>query len=215
MPVVASDDVADTVAHVLDDMDYVDGLDAAERFNAIASDAKSTSKAAKKEQSVAAKQSSGASKTQNKPVNTVEASGYKQVGNEAPKQFHVERQVSSGKEACDMMVDLLTQMGFVNNKKDAKKVVDELVSSPDDMQRVTDRIEDLVDGKEPTIDDAAQRFVNMLDDSGMVRDRDAAEALVGAMRDAEQDIDEVFRNFSEKTNSKEGKKALKSDKTSA
>ncbi|KAF4686273.1 hypothetical protein FOZ60_005467 [Perkinsus olseni] len=236
--------VADTLARFLDDMDYMDTLDAADDFvdglvaadsdlNAIldclqarddATSRKAVSSSAPKQIGASEKKSpkevqQSATKAPKEPsAGEVEASGYEQVGDKAPKQFHVERQVSSPKEASDMMVDLLTKMGFVNNKKAAKDLVGRLVSSPDDLQRVADHIDDLVEGREPAttpaLDDTAKQFIDMLDDSGMVQDRNAAEDLVGVLKDAEQDVDKVFNNFLDRTTSNQQQKAIQQSKKS-
>ncbi|KAF4664749.1 hypothetical protein FOL47_004984 [Perkinsus chesapeaki] len=228
-------DVADTLAQLLDDMDFMDSLDAAEQFvdGLVAADsdldailshlqgddgaaqrkvvpaAPAKSIAAPEKKSTKAVQKAAKPSKQPSTTGEIEASGYEQVGDKAPKQFHIERQVSSPKEASDMMVDLLSKMGFVDSKKDAQDLVANLTSSPDDLQRVADHIEDLVEGREPAVmDDTARQFIDMLNDTGMVQDKDAAEDLVGALVDAEQDVDKVFNNFLERTNSKQQQKAI-------
>ncbi|KAF4683451.1 hypothetical protein FOZ60_009112, partial [Perkinsus olseni] len=223
-------DVADTLARFLDDMDYMDTLDAADDFvdglvaadsdlNAIldclqarddASSRKTVPSSAPSKQIGASEkkspkgvQQSATKAPKESSTGEIEASGCEQVGDKAPKQFHVERQVSSPKEASDMMVDLLTKMGFVNNKKAAEDLVGRLVSSPDDLQRVADHIDHLVEGREPAttpaLDDTAKQFIDMLDDSGM---------------DAEQDVDKVFNNFLDRTTSNQQQKAIQQSKKS-
>lgn len=229
--------VASTLAQVLDDMDYMDSLDAAEQFveslmaansdldvildrlqnddvensreDAVpsATPAKKIGASEKKPVAKSIQQTAKAPVTTNK----IEASGYQKVGDEAPKQFHVERQVSSPEEASDMMVDLLTKMGFVDNKEAAEDLVGSLINSPDDLQRVTDHIDDLVEGKEPAttlgLNDTVKQFVDMLDDSGMVQDRAAAESLVSVLMDADQDLGKVFSDFADRTASDQKQKA--------
>ncbi|KAF4668375.1 hypothetical protein FOL46_002040 [Perkinsus olseni] len=239
-------DVADTLARFLDDMDYMDTLDAADDFvdglvaadsdlNAIldclqarddATSRKAVSSCAPSKQIGASEkkspkgvqQSATKAPKESSTTGEIQASGYEQVGDKAPKQFHVERQVSSPKEASDMMVDLLTKMGFVDNKKAAEDLVGRLVSSPDDLQRVADHIDDLVEGRAPAttpaLDDTAKQFIDMLDDSGMVQDRNAAEDLVGVLKDADQDVDKVFNNFLDRTTSNQQQKAIQQSKKS-
>ncbi|KAF4652182.1 hypothetical protein FOZ61_009865 [Perkinsus olseni] len=238
-------DVADTLARFLDDMDYMDTLDAADDFvdglvaadsdlnaildclqarddatsrKAVSSSASKQIGASEKKSSKEVQQSATKAPKESSTTGEIEASGYEQVGDKAPKQFHVERQVSSPKEASDMMVDLLTKMGFVDNKKAAEDLVGRLVSSPDDLQRVADHIDDLVEGRAPAttpaLDDTAKQFIDMLDDSGMVQDRNAAEDLVGVLKDAEQDVDKVFNNFLDRTTSNQQQKAIQQSKKS-
>ncbi|KAF4667200.1 hypothetical protein FOL47_003685 [Perkinsus chesapeaki] len=235
-------DVADTLAQLLDDMDFMDSIDAAEQFvdglvaansdldailghlrgenspiqrRAVPASAPAKSLAAPEKKSTKAVQKAAKPSKEPSTTGEIEASGYEQVGDKAPKQFHVERQVSSAKEASDMMVDLLSKMGFVNSKKDAQDLVAQLTSGPEDLQRVADHIEDLVEGREPTVmDGTAKQFIDMLNDTGAVQDRDAAEDLVGALVDAEQDVDKVFNNFLERTNSKQEQKAIQQPRKS-
>ncbi|KAF4705338.1 hypothetical protein FOZ62_014287 [Perkinsus olseni] len=62
--------------------------------------------------------------------------------------------------------------------------------------------------------DTAKEFIDMLDDSGMVQDRNAAEDLVGVLKDAEQDVDKVFNNFLDRTTSNQQQKAIQQSKKS-
>ncbi|EER17181.1 hypothetical protein Pmar_PMAR020839 [Perkinsus marinus ATCC 50983] len=257
-------DVANTLAQVLDDMDYMDSLDVAEQFveGLVAADSdldaildqlqaddaensrkpvssttpakkigvsgKKSSKVAQQAPKAVDRETASIGKTKAKEVapsgkksskivqhtpkvaprttpssSKVEVNGYQQVNGEAPRQFHVEKQVSSPEEASDMMVDLLTKMGFVDNKKAAEDLVGELLNSPDDLQRVADHIDDLIEGREPlatdSLDDTAKKLIDMLDDSGVVQDRVAAENLVNVLMDAGQDVDKVLSDFVDRT----------------
>ncbi|EER00359.1 hypothetical protein Pmar_PMAR024249 [Perkinsus marinus ATCC 50983] len=82
-------------------------------------------------------------------------------------------------------------MGFVDNKKAAEDL------------RVADHIDDLIEGREPlatdSLDDTAKKLIDMLDDSGVVQDRVAAENLVNVLMDAGQDIDKVLSDFVDRT----------------
>ncbi|EEQ99018.1 hypothetical protein Pmar_PMAR012026 [Perkinsus marinus ATCC 50983] len=126
-------------------------------------------------------------------------------------EYHIEKRVKSEKEAVDTMVDLLTEMGFVESKDKAKDLVNNLVGSGEDLKRVADHImsraieqendsplalRDLDDElKLVEADDTARDFADLLDDFGFVGSRDAARELVGSLMATEQDLGSIADHF--------------------
>ncbi|EEQ98487.1 hypothetical protein Pmar_PMAR004411, partial [Perkinsus marinus ATCC 50983] len=60
----------------------------------------------------------------------------------------IEREVSDENEAMDTMVDLLSDLGFVDSKKAARDLMNNLVSSTDDLNKVADNIKRRVEDQQ-------------------------------------------------------------------
>ncbi|KAF4699445.1 hypothetical protein FOZ62_002344 [Perkinsus olseni] len=141
-------------------------------------------------------------------------------------EYHIERNVKSEKEAVDTMVDLLTEMGFVEGKDKAKELVNGLVGSGKDLQRVADHImsraleqeqdssrawKDIADEMKMVDDDETARdFADMLDDFGFVESHDAARELVGSLMATQQNLSRIADHFMRhaRTNSLKGAKKV-------
>ncbi|KAF4688518.1 replication factor A protein 2 [Perkinsus olseni] len=141
-------------------------------------------------------------------------------------EYHIERNVKSEKEAVDTMVDLLTEMGFVEGKDKAKELVNGLVGSGKDLQRVADHImsraleqeqdssrawKDIADEMKMVDDDETARdFADLLDDFGFVESHDAARELVGSLMATQQNLSRIADHFMRhaRTNSLKGAKKV-------
>ncbi|KAF4664747.1 hypothetical protein FOL47_004982 [Perkinsus chesapeaki] len=126
-------------------------------------------------------------------------------------EYHIERHVKSEKEAVDTMVDLLTEMGFVDSKDKAKELVNGLVGSGKDLQRVADHIVSRAIEQEQDSsraqrdianemrmvdqDSTARDFADLLDDFGFVESRDAARELVGSLMATQQNLSRIADHF--------------------
>ncbi|KAF4667197.1 hypothetical protein FOL47_003682 [Perkinsus chesapeaki] len=225
------DTVADTLAQLLTDLEFMSTMDGAYRLvdtllNAGQDLAVLTQEIQAQEQAERASSQKAGKPREKKVVQPVQQKQQAQVAK--PKEVHIEKEVKSEKEAEDTMVDLLTQMGFVQKKEDAERFVRRLVKSGEDLQRVTDHIlgideaKDEVPSKEAQkqlsktdSDDVAREFVDILDNLGLVQNRDAAKELVGSLMEAEQDLDKISQSILKRSNSQKKTATTKSEKTNA
>ncbi|KAF4661459.1 hypothetical protein FOL47_006670 [Perkinsus chesapeaki] len=139
------------------------------------------------------------------------------VPEEPDEGLHIVKTVSNDKDAVSTMVDLLTQLGFVDNRETAQELVNRLVSSSNDVDRISKRIMDLAEQQEQersgeateeAVKDAndeelsavkrssaAKDLENLLYNMGFVETREAAKDIVAALVGAGQDLRKVIEHF--------------------
>ncbi|EER10570.1 hypothetical protein Pmar_PMAR005700 [Perkinsus marinus ATCC 50983] len=105
------------------------------------------------------------------------------------------------------MVDLLSDLGFVDSKKAARDLMNNLVSSTDDLNKVADNIKRRVEDQQR--EDAyskadecvmadkkpGEHLAQLLNDYGFVVDEDSANKLVAALEATDQDLNRILFHF--------------------
>ncbi|KAF4667199.1 hypothetical protein FOL47_003684 [Perkinsus chesapeaki] len=232
------DPTALMVADLLDDLDYVtdpfaalrlvDSLAAADQDMAKVADslkAKKEQKAEKKEEKAVVdkkeepsveKENDAAQKqvatSQEKPEVSVSCEKAVQQSGSEPKVMHMEKEVSSEKEAKDAMADFLNKSGFVSDKKSGEELVNNMFDNLSSMQKVADRLMgyEKADAKKDTkevedetkelqnvqADPLARNFVDMLSDFGFIQNKAAARELVSALMATQADLDDLSKRLS-------------------
>ncbi|KAF4664748.1 hypothetical protein FOL47_004983 [Perkinsus chesapeaki] len=227
------DPTALMVADLLDDLDYVtdpfaalrlvDSLAAADQDMAKVADSLKAKKAEKKEQKAVVdkkeepsveEQDEAAQKqvatSQKKPAVSVSCEKAVQQSGSEPKVMHMEKEVSSEKEAKDAMADFLNKSGFVGDKKSGQQLVNNMFDDMSSMQKVADRLmgyekADAKDTKEVQdetkelqnvqADPLARNFVDMLSDFGFIQNKAAARELVSALMATQADLDGLTKRL--------------------
>ncbi|KAF4666346.1 kelch-like [Perkinsus chesapeaki] len=141
------------------------------------------------------------------------------------------REVSDENDAVDTVVDLLTGLGFVDSREDALKLLDRLLLSTDDLNRVAEHIkrwaedeecvdkavseddEEVVKSAEKLEGDTAgKRLAKLLNDYGFVENQKSADELVDALEACNQDMDKVLYHFVHRSSKPVNRKPLPSPK---
>ncbi|KAF4671592.1 hypothetical protein FOL47_001407 [Perkinsus chesapeaki] len=128
-----------------------------------------------------------------------------------PEVTHMEKEVSSEKEAKDAMADFLAKSGFVSDKKSGEDLVSRMFQNVSGLQQVANRLmgyeqpESKKDSKEVADETKqlqqvesnpeARDFIDMLSDLGFVENKAAARELVGALQAAQTDLDQLAQRF--------------------
>ncbi|KAF4689134.1 hypothetical protein FOZ60_001987 [Perkinsus olseni] len=154
-----------------------------------------------------------ATKGEEKPKVDVRVDRSVQKAGSKPEVTHMEKEVSSEKEAKDAMADFLAKSGFVADKKSGDDLVNRMFENVGAMQKVTDRLmgyekpESKKDAKEVADETkqlqqvesspVAKDFVDMLSDCGFVENKAVARELVGALEAAQTDLAQLAQRFTD------------------
>ncbi|KAF4667202.1 hypothetical protein FOL47_003690 [Perkinsus chesapeaki] len=163
-----------------------------------------------------AKKEEAATKDSSKPQMQVSFDQTVDNGSGAPKTSHFEKNVSSEKEAKDAMADFLKKSGYTSNEKTAEDLVNRLFGPRSDysgFEKFADNLLDYGDASKDEkkaakkssdlraldTDQSAKQFADMLNDFGFVDNSTAARELTSALMAAQQDLDQIEKNFAVET----------------
>ncbi|KAF4704624.1 hypothetical protein FOZ63_004230 [Perkinsus olseni] len=150
--------------------------------------------------------------------------GQEELPKDPVEGLPIEKMESGDEDARRTMVDLLTQLGFVDNRETAEDLVERLGSSSKDINKVSRRLIDLAKEQEEErtgeateeplkeandeelcvaeTSDVANQLQRLLIEKHFVRTPEGAEDLVAALVGADQDLKKVLQHFTDKMTTK-------------
>ncbi|KAF4661217.1 hypothetical protein FOZ61_003435 [Perkinsus olseni] len=151
--------------------------------------------------------------------------GQEELPKDPVEGLPIEKMEPGDEDARRTMVDLLTQLGFVDNRETAEDLVKRLGSSSKDINEVSRRLIDLAKEQEEErtgeateeplkeandkelcvaeTSDVAKQLQRLLVEKHFVRTPEGAEDLVAALVGADQDLKKVLQHFTDKMTTKD------------